>query len=229
MTEINGDEVKIIFAGDNGHWTWIPRAELDGRVVYLLIARDARTRPDERIDAYITPDTHGWFRKIAMSDLRPYTYVLLASFVANALSIAGVIFSMQVYDRVIPAASYPTLMVLTCGVALAFVFEFMIRLARSSILDVLGKHAGLALSERVFGRALRIRADARVLGATLKAGESVEHSVGTGRHAYLVAATGAITIDGVAFEARDGAALTGGQTVTITATQDAEIVLVDSE
>ncbi|PXA97579.1 hypothetical protein DMC47_13065 [Nostoc sp. 3335mG] len=77
--------------------------------------------------------------------------------------------------------------------------------------------------------ALRIRADARVLGATLKAGESVEHSVGAGRHAYLVAATGTITIDGVAFQARDGAALTGGQTVTITATEDAEIVLVDSE
>ncbi len=68
---------------------------------------------------------------------------------------------MQIYDRVIPAASYPTLMELTCGVALAFVFEFMIRLARSSILDVLGKQAGLALSKRVFGRALRIRADAR--------------------------------------------------------------------
>jgi redox-sensitive bicupin YhaK (pirin superfamily) len=79
------------------------------------------------------------------------------------------------------------------------------------------------------GDALRIRAEARVLGATLKAGESVEHSVGAGRHAYLVTATGAITINGVAFEARDGAALSGGQTVTIAATQDAEIVLVDSE
>ncbi|MBD8679480.1 pirin family protein [Sphingomonas sp. CFBP 13720] len=79
------------------------------------------------------------------------------------------------------------------------------------------------------GDALRIRAEARVLGVTLKAGESVEHSVGPGRHAYLVPATGAITVDGVAVEARDGAALSGGQTVTITATADAEIVLVDAE
>ncbi len=79
------------------------------------------------------------------------------------------------------------------------------------------------------GDALRIRAEARVLGVTLKAGESVEHSVGAGRHAYLVPATGAITVDGVAVEARDGAALSGGQTVTITATADAEIVLVDAE
>ena len=78
------------------------------------------------------------------------------------------------------------------------------------------------------GDALPIRADARVMGATLKAGESVTHSVGDGRHAYLVPAVGRITIDGNPFETRDGAALSGGQTVTITALDDAEIVLVDA-
>ena len=79
------------------------------------------------------------------------------------------------------------------------------------------------------GDALRIRADARVLGATLTAGETVTHSVGAGRHAYLVPATGAIEIDGEPVNARDGAAIAGGQTVTIKAIEDAEIVLVDSE
>lgn len=76
--------------------------------------------------------------------------------------------------------------------------------------------------------ALSINADARVLGATLKAGESVTHAVGDGRHAYLVPAVGAIDVDGTRFEARDGAALSGGQQVTITALDDAEIVLVDA-
>ncbi|MGV3481749.1 MAG: pirin family protein [Sphingobium sp.] len=77
--------------------------------------------------------------------------------------------------------------------------------------------------------ALPIRADARVLGATLKAGESLEHQVGAGRHAYLVPAIGRIEIDGEEVNARDGAALTGGRTVTITALEDSEIVLVDAE
>lgn len=77
--------------------------------------------------------------------------------------------------------------------------------------------------------ALPIRANARVLGATLKAGESLAHSVGEGRFAYLVPAVGRIEIGGETFEARDGAALTGGQTVTITALEDAEIVLVDAD
>ena len=77
--------------------------------------------------------------------------------------------------------------------------------------------------------ALPIRTDARVLGATVKAGESLTHAVGAGRHAYLVLAKGAVEIDGERFDARDGAALSDGQTVSITALQDSEIVLVDSE
>ncbi len=76
--------------------------------------------------------------------------------------------------------------------------------------------------------ALPIRADARVLGATLKAGETVTYTVDDGRHAYLVAATGAITIDGQPFAARDGAALLGG-TYAVTAQDEAELVLVDAE
>lgn len=78
------------------------------------------------------------------------------------------------------------------------------------------------------GGALPIRADARVLAATLKAGETVTHSVGEGRHAYLVPATGALDIDGERIATRDGAALSGGRTFTITALEDAEIVLVDA-
>jgi quercetin 2,3-dioxygenase len=77
--------------------------------------------------------------------------------------------------------------------------------------------------------ALPIRADARVLGATLKAGERAEYAVGEGRHAYLVAATGRLLIDGEPFAARDGAAITGGRPVAIEALEDAEIVLVDAE
>ena len=64
---------------------------------------------------------------------------------------------------------------------------------------------------------------------TLKAGEATSHIVEPGRHAYLVPATGRITIDGQTFDARDGAALSGGRTYQIAATEDAEIVLVDAE
>jgi len=78
------------------------------------------------------------------------------------------------------------------------------------------------------GDALPIRADARVLGATLKAGESLSLSVDPARHLYLVPATGAVTINGVAAHARDGMAITGETDLTIHAVDEAELVLVDA-
>lgn len=76
--------------------------------------------------------------------------------------------------------------------------------------------------------ALRIRADARVLGATVKAGERLVLELDPDRHAYLVSAQGSVEIDGVVVSARDGAAITGVDKVGIVGVQDAEIVLVDS-
>ncbi len=77
--------------------------------------------------------------------------------------------------------------------------------------------------------ALPIRANARVLGASLKAGESLDYPVGPGRYAYLVPATGAIEVNGVKLAARDGAAVRDEPALRITATEDAELVLVDTD
>lgn len=76
--------------------------------------------------------------------------------------------------------------------------------------------------------ALPIRTDARVLGATLKAGETVEYPLGAARHAYLVPAKGAVEVDGVHARARDGLAIADLELLRITALEDSEIVLVDA-
>ncbi|EDP64121.1 hypothetical protein BAL199_05984 [alpha proteobacterium BAL199] len=75
--------------------------------------------------------------------------------------------------------------------------------------------------------ALRINQDAAVLGATIKAGQSVTHQLGAGRKVYLVAASGSIEINGVPANARDGVAIADEPTVDIKAIEEAEIVLVD--
>jgi redox-sensitive bicupin YhaK (pirin superfamily) len=76
--------------------------------------------------------------------------------------------------------------------------------------------------------ALPIRAQARVLGATLKAGETTTYSLGTGRHAYVSVAAGSIEVNGLPLNLRDGAAIVAEETLTFTAQSDAEIVLVDT-
>ena len=76
--------------------------------------------------------------------------------------------------------------------------------------------------------ALPIRTDARVLGASLKAGETATYDLGSNRHAYLVPARGCVEVNGVVLEARDGAAITNEAGVSITALTDSELVFVDA-
>jgi redox-sensitive bicupin YhaK (pirin superfamily) len=76
--------------------------------------------------------------------------------------------------------------------------------------------------------ALPIRADARVLATTLKAGESAEYSAQKARHLYLVPAAGSVEVNGVRVNARDGAAIRDEVKLTITALEDSELVLVDA-
>lgn len=94
--------------------------------------------------------------------------------------------------------------------------------------DRSGRFVTLASGQDGDGDALPIRADARVLGATLKTGESAEYALAPGRHAYLVSAKGSVDVDGTRIDARDGAAIRDVPAFTVTALDDAEIVLVDS-
>jgi hypothetical protein len=91
-----------------------------------------------------------------------------------------------------------------------------------------GRFVALASGFESDAEALPIRTDARVLGATLHAGETVDYPLGKGRHAYLVPAKGAVEVNGVRLDARDGAAIRDEAELRIRALDDAELVLVDA-
>ncbi len=94
--------------------------------------------------------------------------------------------------------------------------------------DRSGRFVTLATGMADDEEALPIRADARVLGATVKAGERITLTLNPGRHAYLVPAKGAVQVGGVRIGARDGAAITDEASVDIVGLEDAEVVLVDA-
>ena len=94
--------------------------------------------------------------------------------------------------------------------------------------DRAGQFVVLASGRDADADALPIRTDARVLGATIRAGETATYTLGAGHHAYLVPATGAVEVNGVRIDARDGAAIADETTLTVRAVEDAEIVLVDA-
>ena len=77
--------------------------------------------------------------------------------------------------------------------------------------------------------ALQIDADARVLGATLKAGQRIAYTLRSARGAYLVSALGQVTVNGQHVGERDGIAITNESEVSIEARESAEIILVDTQ
>ncbi|CAI8749043.1 MULTISPECIES: type I secretion system permease/ATPase [unclassified Pseudomonas] len=161
QTLSDDDELGIVYSGDQGLQSRISRAELLVSARKALILRPVQAARDSRVDDYIKPYEKSWFRNIVLRDMRPYGHVMLASLAANILGLAGVLFSMQVYDRVIPAESMPTLYVLFGGVMLALFFDFVLRVMRVRITDLLGKRADMRVSDLVFGHAIRLRNSAR--------------------------------------------------------------------
>lgn len=91
-----------------------------------------------------------------------------------------------------------------------------------------GRFITLASGDENDNDALPIRTDARVVGATLEAGETAEYSLGANRKGYLVPAAGAVEIEGIRVNARDGAAINDMEVLKVTALEDSEIVLVDT-
>lgn len=153
--------VSLQFSGDGGLETVLTRDALGERLISLKVLRPLESTPDARVDDYIKPYQKNWFWQLALKDWRRYSDIMLVALVANVLALSGMVFSMQVYDRVVPSQSEATLWVLFGGVMMAILFEFIMRMLRVHISDVIGKRADLRISERVFAHALRIKNGAR--------------------------------------------------------------------
>ncbi|WP_180069698.1 type I secretion system permease/ATPase [Acinetobacter sp. YH12112] len=149
--------LSIQFSGDQGLSQTLASDTLAEHVRHVYILRPEKSVPDARVDEYVKPYEDNWFWSIVLRDWKRYIDVMFASLMANILALATILFSMNVYDRVIPAQSVPTLWVLAGGVLIAAIFEFSLRVARIYLSDIVGKRADLRISDRVYGHALRIK------------------------------------------------------------------------
>lgn len=106
------------------------------------------------------PEYHmpkAWFWKVIGRFKGYYYQVILATFIINILALVSSLYVMNVYDRVIPNRTYETLWVLSIGVILAIVFEFIAKLIRGHLTDIAGKKADLIISSALFRRVLALR------------------------------------------------------------------------
>ena len=116
---------------------------------------------DRRADDLVGETRRGWFWPVLWAHRRYFYEAAALSAVINLLSLAGIIFMMTVYDRILPNLAFVTLWSLLAGVAIASLFEFVSRTIRGHALDAAGKKIDLILGDAVFSRVLATRLEAR--------------------------------------------------------------------
>lgn len=155
ITCVNIDQAEAI------EWK-INREEAEEHLsgVLLLISVKEQVK-DARLAQHLANYKSSWFWSLVLADKRRHFEIGIASFIANLLALGGALFGMQVWDRVVPAQSVPTLWVLASGVIIAVLLEYTLKISRMKLADMIGKKVDLTISSMFFARALDIRNDAR--------------------------------------------------------------------
>ena len=97
-----------------------------------------------------------WFFSAFRKSKWIYVQVMIAAMVSNFLSLTTSLFTMTVYDRIIPNGAFESLIALSIGVVIALGFDFLIKSLRASFIDVASKRADLEISRRLFDRILTL-------------------------------------------------------------------------
>lgn len=161
-----------------------PMAELlphyAGRVFYIR----PRFQFDVRSHILDLPTTKSWFWGGIRQNGWIFANAVLATIVVNILALVSPMFTLAVYDRVVPNAAVDTLWVLATGVVIVALFDFLLRTLRGYMIDAAGKRLDMVLGNRMFEQVLSIKGEMRPrsagsLAVTLKDFDSVREFLGS--------------------------------------------------
>lgn len=168
LLETRGDTALLMLPAAGGV-TEMPRADLaarhTGAVLFL--------RPDYRPRAAVAQDAeagHRWFWDPLLENSWLLGQVALAAVLTNIFALAAPLFTMTVYDRVVPNQAIDTLWVLAIGISIVFAFDFIIRSLRGYFIDIAGSRADVAMASRIFDRVLGLQLSAKPASAGAFAG-----------------------------------------------------------
>ena len=168
----------LVWTPEEAEARWTPRDEVQADYAgdFLSVFGD----PDalrEQEAPWHKKARHHWFWGELRKERKAFRSVLVASVIINLLALALPLFSMNVYDRVIPNRAVSTLWVLGIGVLLAFVMEFALKAARTNVIDEIGKRLDIRLSQKIFGRVLGLPLASRQGNTGALAARVSEYSV----------------------------------------------------
>jgi ATP-binding cassette subfamily C protein LapB len=151
------DADGLIYAPGVADPMWVKLAELEpaytGRAV-VVETDPTREREGER--PWDKAKRSHWFWSEVWKVRKEFWPVMLAALIVNLLAFAMPLFTMNVYDRVIPNKAVSTLWVLGFGVILALAFDFVLRIARSRLIDEVGRKLDAKLSQKLFEKVMNL-------------------------------------------------------------------------
>ena len=151
------DRDGLIYAPGLAEPIWVKLAELEpaytGRAV-VVESDPTRERENER--PWDDAKRRHWFWSEIWKVRREFWPVLLAALIVNMLAFAMPLFTMNVYDRVIPNKAVATLWVLALGVLLALIFDFTLRVARARLIDEVARKLDAKLSQKLFEKVMNL-------------------------------------------------------------------------
>jgi ATP-binding cassette subfamily C protein LapB len=161
-TEARPESLRVL-APATGRSEWLDMAELNalyaGAAIFVQPRREAaQTDPADEIEK---PKRKRWFWQALFLAWPSYIHVVLGSILINVLAMLAPLYSMTVYDRVVPNAAIETLWVMSTGILLVYLFDFAIRMLRGYFVDFAGKRVDALLASRIFDQVIRIRLESR--------------------------------------------------------------------
>lgn len=123
---------------------------------YAFFARAADESDARAVAAGGVPPQH-WFWSVVKIHWRSYGHIALGALLINVVALAMPLFTMSVYDRVVPNGAVPSLIALSVGMGLAIVFDLVLRLVRSKMVDVTGKTVDVVLAANIFEHVMAVK------------------------------------------------------------------------
>ena len=147
---VEDGKLPVIEASSNGKVVLLNAEEFLKKLSgYIILAKELNTREKEDRSGH-------WFFSAFRKSKWLYVQVMIAAMVSNFLSLTTSLFTMTVYDRIIPNGAFESLIALSIGVVIALGFDFLIKSLRARFIDIASKRADLEISRTLFERILNL-------------------------------------------------------------------------